>query len=1177
MESENRAGQDATIVSYNYMRKTGWQPGRGLGKSENGSRFPLGNIQSSDPAISVETTVGILLENDQNEILLCEEDGKPCFTCDKRVHRLYTILSESTFYDNEDEIAGHSLSRLPEVTIKINNQEIRSLLDTGSQITAISNELYELIKSKSGNLPEVPTPAMQIQGAFGSKSEKVNKLSLVTIELGSVQIDTPVIVLRKLPYPMILGHDWLERMKAVITCGPKKILSVEHLGVRTQIKIGSDYDNSDWKHKLNCLVSESNHITQSTGTNKGGISIQQYVQALSKTEYEKQLLLPVLEKNQTVFSDKPGRTKMYEHKIKMADPTPFMKRSYPIPFKHRELVGKKIAELEELGIIKRESTCYCSPMTYVMKKDGRVRLLLDARELNKRMIGDAEAPPITSEILQSFHNVKFISVLDCSDAYFHIPLESSSTKYTGFTFMGKTYTYNVLPQGLKTSVSSFSRAMDIILGAEVRDFCVNYLDDLVVFTSGTLEKHIEHLGKVLDRLHKANMSCNLAKCSFLQTEVKLLGHIVTVDGIKMDPEKIKAIKEFPQPRNVKQLRGFLGLINYFRKFVYRYGEETKPLCHLLQKNVPFEWTPDIQRVFERVKELFLDSIMLIHPDIDKPYYVQTDASAIGIAGCVYQLSEDGDPMIVGFCSKGLSEAEMRWTVSEQELFAIIYSLIKFEAYLRGAKIIIRTDHKSLTFLHAWKLLGARMIRWVHYIERFDYRIEYIKGTENCVADILSRHIPNVELGRGTRVISPQINLFRASNSRLISEQLKIIEQKQREDTDLRKIIDTLSNNDTSTQDNKSQYYKIENGVLFYDRTGTERKVIVIPVAMRDELITNIHEEIGHFGRHKVYALMKKRFYFLHMAREIGRVIRECDICQKAKCELQATVGPSKSVLALEVGEIVFADLYGPLPPGKFGKCHVFVMQDAFSKFIKLYALRRATGRTVVACVKKFHSEVAIKRIVTDNGAQFVSHAWEDGLAKLNITLSHTSIRNPRPNSTERVNRELGRLIRTYCHKSHRSWVDVIPRIEDSYNNVIHSSTNYTPMELIKGISTRLTTDTLVTKLIPESYVSLETMREQAKRNITKAASTREEFYNKNHKLIQFNIGDKVKLRTLPKSDKRQKITKKFSLLFEGPYVVGAIPYANVYTLIKEDGGIRGNYNAIHLSRYYEKQHTSKRA
>lgn len=229
----------------------------------------------------------------------------------------------------------------------------------------------------------------------------------------------------------------------------------------------------------------------------------------------KRVLLPVLLDNRKAFAEKSGRTKKYEHVIRMTDETPFATRGYPVPFAYREKVENKIKEFEALGIIKRESTSYCSPLTYTLKRDGSVRILLDARELNKKMEGDVESPPLTSEILQSFQGVQFMSILDLNDAYFQIPLEKESTKYTGFTFNGKSYTYNVLPQGLKTSVGSFSRAIDLILGPELKEFSIAYLDDLCVYTKGgkgaDIQLHAEHIGRVLEKLREAGLTCKLEK------------------------------------------------------------------------------------------------------------------------------------------------------------------------------------------------------------------------------------------------------------------------------------------------------------------------------------------------------------------------------------------------------------------------------------------------------------------------------------------------------------------------------------------------------------------------------------------------------------------------------------------------------------------------------------------
>lgn len=285
-----------------------------------------------------------------------------------------------------------------------------------------------------------------------------------------------------------------------------------------------------------------------------------------------------------------------------------------------------------------------------------------------------------------------LSTIDLNNACFQIPLSPDSCKYTGFVYSGKSFVYKVLPQGLKTSVGSFSRAMDRILGPDVREFRVNYLDDLTIFTCGDFRKHVGHIEAVLSRLETANMTCRLEKCQFVFTEVRMLGHIITPLGIRMDPEKIAAIRLFPTPKKVKQVRAFLGLCNYYRRFANRYGGETKALCDLLQKNQVWKWTEIEQRAFERVKSLFLESVMLHHHDSNSTYYLQTDSSGYAIGSELYQLDRDGNHHVIAFISKSLTEAERKWTTSEQEQWSIIYSLHKFETYLRGVKIIIRTDH-----------------------------------------------------------------------------------------------------------------------------------------------------------------------------------------------------------------------------------------------------------------------------------------------------------------------------------------------------------------------------------------------------------------------------------------------------------------------------------------------------
>ncbi|CAK1596186.1 unnamed protein product [Parnassius mnemosyne] len=319
---------------------------------------------------------------------------------------------------------------------------------------------------------------------------------------------------------------------------------------------------------------------------------------------------------------------------------------------------EKLNEMEQAGIITRTSTPYSSPLTFTLKKDGSIRVLLDARSINKKMVAETEKPPIQLDVLNSFHGANYITTIDLNNAYFQIPINKDGRKYTGFTFNGKSYVYNVLPQGLKTSVGSFSRAMNLILGPEVQEFCVNYLDDLAIITTGTLDKHLEHIDIVLSKLNKAGLTCNLQKCEFICKEIKMLGYIISTEGIKTDPDKIRAIQEFPAPKKIKQLRAFLGLCNFYRRFIPNYSESIIPLCELLKKGRKFQWSGKEQKAFDFIKQQFINTIQLHHPDFNKPYYLQTDCSGVGMAGVLYQIDDNNEMRILGYHSKALKGPEL---------------------------------------------------------------------------------------------------------------------------------------------------------------------------------------------------------------------------------------------------------------------------------------------------------------------------------------------------------------------------------------------------------------------------------------------------------------------------------------------------------------------------------------
>lgn len=1179
-------------LAYKYMLKYKWEPGKGLGRSGDGCRFPVvvgrgdfkgisGDLDSGSEALFgyLDKWASVVHGGSEPH----EKTDDPIDGSDE-ISQVLTVFEEDGG-DGLEGKRGELSMRLMELDAKIGGYKLKCLIDTGSQVTCIAEATYLNVRVGL-NIPVIPIVPIQIQGATRARSNKVDRAALIPITIGELVVETPCLIIKGLIKEVILGIDWLEQKEAKVVCGPERLIKFQHLGTTQQIEVGRNFVRGNYKGLaigsggreqvtvLNMSITgeKLNNIdTRPKQESRGAIS--DFIRSLQESNSSlADGLEGVLMENRSVFSDRPGLTHKYRHRIVMGNEEPFMKRSYNVPFAYRSKIEAKLLEMEQLGIIGRDGTPYCSPLTCTIKKDGSVRILLDARELNKRMLGDVEAPPLVSDILQSFNGVKFISLIDLNNAYYQIPLHPESVKYTGFTFMGKSYTYRVLPQGLKTSVGSFSRAMDVILGAEVRSFCANYLDDLVVFSKDDdISVHYKHLGTVLSLLKGAGMTCRLSKCQFIRMEVSLLGHIVSPSGVRMDPDKIAAIKEFPAPRSVKQLRAFLGLVNYYRRFISKYSYLTTPLCRLLQKDSIWKWSNKEEEQFERIKEAFLGCIMLIHPDPSKPYFLQTDSSKIGIAGCLYQTNEEGDEQVIGFCSKGLTCSEQQWTVSEQELWAVVYGLKKFETYLRGAVTIIRTDHKSLSFINNWNLYSARVTRWIMYMQQFDYTVEYVKGKDNVVPDVLSRYARGAGDVQEARKLYPQIAMFIIPKTKRIVSKLKNIARLQEGDLELRKVRDKLAKEPGSSVQAPNGDFVIEDGRIMHKTTKGERCTVVVPTGIREELIQSIHEETGHFGEARIKRLITDRFYIPNLSQILRQILKSCDLCQKAKHVNRSTVGACKAVLTKDVGEIVMVDWFGPLPKSRFGMQYVLVIQDAFSKYVQLYPTRIASTQTAIRCVCDYYETIQFKTIVSDNGSQFTSKLWYETLNKMGVRISHTTVRNPRPNCTERVNKELGRLMRTYCHRSHRSWGLILKNIETCYNNTIHASTGYTPIEILSGKRPVLAIDSWdPTREREEPLLNVEAVRDEVRQNLQKMAQWRAEQYNRRHNIEYYQIGELVKVRKCNYSRKADKVCKKFTLLYEGPYRVGGVPYANAYLLVdpKDPTLVKGTYNAVHLSKYY---------
>lgn len=436
-------------------------------------------------------------------------------------------------------------------------------------------------------------------------------------------------------------------------------------------------------------------------------------------------------------------TNLTEHTINLKDNKPINIKNYRHPECHKTEIEKQIGEMLQKNIIEESDSPYNAPVWVVPKKldasgKKKWRIVIDFRKLNELTDQDAYPLPNSDEIFDHLGKAKFFSALDLSSGFHQIPMQRESKKYTAFSTTQGHFHFNRMPFGLKNAPATFQRMMDTALRGLIGKYCLVYLDDIIIFGS-TIQEHNQNLATVLQRLKDLGLKIQPDKCEFLKPELEYLGHVVTAEGIKPNLEKIECVKNFKIPKTPTNIKSFLGLAGYYRKFIKNFSKIAKPLTDLIKKDTPFHWTEKQQIAFETLKDKLCTAPILQYPDFDKTFTLTTDASNDGLGAI---LSQEGHPCC--YISRTLNPPEKNYSTTEKELLAIVWAVKRLRQYLLGRKFIIQTDHQALKWLKNVKDPSSRLMRWRLRLEEYDYDIEYKKGKENAAADVLSRLYPLTE-------------------------------------------------------------------------------------------------------------------------------------------------------------------------------------------------------------------------------------------------------------------------------------------------------------------------------------------------------------------------------------------------------------------------------------------------
>lgn len=475
--------------------------------------------------------------------------------------------------------------------------------------------------------------------------------------------------------------------------------------------------------------------------NKEKAKISEKLRTTHLNSEEKLAIVNICKKFSDVFYDEKSDlsfSNAVKHQIRTVDETPVYVKPFRHPHSMKEEIQKQVQKLLDNKVIRPSISPYSSPVWIVPKKvdasgQKKFRMVIDFRKLNEKTVEDKYPIPRIDEILDNLGKCSYFTTLDLAQGFHQIEMDPKSIEKTAFTVNNGHFEYVRMPFGLKNAPSTFQRVMDNIFREHLHKFLFVYMDDIVIF-SKSLDEHIQHLTKVFRKLKEYNLKIQIDKSEFCRKDVEFLGHVITPFGIKPNPSKLVAIDRFPLPRTQKEIKSFLGLVGYYRRFISNFAKVVSPLTKCLKKGATIDTkNMDYVSAFHQCKEILMNAPVLAYPDFTKTFKLTTDASNVAIGSV---LSQSNRP--IAFYSRTLNSAERNYSTIEKELLSILNSVKHFRPYLFGQRFIIETDHQPLVWLYKLKEPNSRLIRWKLKLEEFDFEIQYKKGKENVVADALSR-------------------------------------------------------------------------------------------------------------------------------------------------------------------------------------------------------------------------------------------------------------------------------------------------------------------------------------------------------------------------------------------------------------------------------------------------------
>lgn len=813
-------------------------------------------------------------------------------------------------------------------------------------------------------------------------------------------------------------------------------------------------------------------------------------------------------------SDQLGYCETVPFKVRQKD-------DIPVRVPHRRIPPNLLKEAKEVvdkwleqGIIRPSCSSYAAQVVLVRKPSGELRVCTDFRALNSHCYHDAYPLPRIDEALDSLKGASLFSTIDLAQGYLQVSVDEQDKHKTAFRLgTGGLYEYNRMPYGVMGGPATFQRLMETCLGDLLYNGVLIYIDDIMIY-SQNFEEHKKKVDLVLSKLRQHGLKIHLKKCQFLRQEVKYLGHVVSAEGVKTNPEKIKAISEWPTPQTEDELRSFLATCGYYRRYINHFAQITTPLQEMLgpvrkkrkwtqseKDEFQGKWTVESQQCFEHLKHLMTSAPILGYPDFELPFILETDASLDGL-GAVLSQKQNGKLVVISYASRKLHPNEKvmnNYSAMKLELLAVRWAVCqKFREYLLGSKFTVYTDNNPLKYLQTAKL-GAVATRWAADLAQFDFDIKYRTGKTNIVADALSRYPREVSMeeiqgffqqmvastaipiglllnGQGNEIPGKKEVFSCEQFASLPSYTNKDLKQLQRSDINVGVLCKYWQNKQCPgkkilQQENRTvrklcyQWDRLveHQGVLYrkvQDDYDGEQLQLIVPSKLQSVILTELHDKLGHQGIERTLALVRKRFYWPNLSQDVVKWCTQCERCVIAKAPMPKINPPIENFLASRPFDVVAID-YTKLEPSSDGRENVLVMTDIYSKFTQAVVTRDQKATTVAKVLfKNWFLNFGIPgRIHSDQGRNFESEIISELCKLYGVQKSRTTTYHPQGNGQcERFNRTMHDRLRTLSEEKKKKWAEYLPELVYSYNVTPHSTSGYSPYFLIFGQEPKLPID-----------------------------------------------------------------------------------------------------------------------